>query len=189
MDDIETILSELGYSPKWLDYKLIDLAFLEAQYLTYQKGVDKNTEHYRFRAFQIVLNDSDMLDDKIIDQYIELATLDPDHSMGQSALALLAKSPKLTDEQLKKFGERLPYREPFLQRTLARIGLLRELETHDITEQLFEKCISSGDAEIQRIVFARIGSNTHYLEILKNSGANKAIRNLAKRELQRLKIK
>jgi hypothetical protein len=89
--DMETIRSELLFHPKWLEYGLLPVDFLQSQFLLYQTSDDKNTEHYRFRAFGYVLANTETLDDQALDRYIELATLDDDRMMSESALGLLVQ--------------------------------------------------------------------------------------------------
>jgi hypothetical protein len=127
MPDLKTILAELHYSPEWLEYDLLSRDFWLEQYSKYQASPDKHTEHYRFQAFQTVLNTREALDQEAMDRYIALAVADPDRSMGHSALAVLIKWPGLTPDQLQDLGNYPAYNVPFLQKLRARIMALRGL--------------------------------------------------------------
>ena len=125
MTDLKTILAELHYRSEWLDDDLLDREFWLRQYEKYQASSDKHTEHYRYAAFQAVLNNREIMDQAVINQYIKLAVADPDRSMGDSALALLIKWHGLTDVQLKWLNSHPAYDKPFLRKVIQRVMLLR----------------------------------------------------------------
>jgi hypothetical protein len=68
------------------------------------KSEDNNPEHYRYKTFNSILSKREFLTDTIIEQYIELAKIDPDPSMAKSALILLAKFNGLLLNQIE-YGE------------------------------------------------------------------------------------
>src|SRR5689334_12768521 len=84
--DLTKAMKILGYSSQWLDSGLINKQFLMDQLDEYQSSEDKNTEHYRYTAFQDILKTNTTLSDNTLEMYIELASIDEDHAMGKSAL-------------------------------------------------------------------------------------------------------
>ena len=86
-DSTQPALNLFGYHPKWLGYGMMGNAFLERQREEVVVSDDKNTEHYRYGAFQALLHGQDALPEDAIDHYAELAELDADPAMAGSALA------------------------------------------------------------------------------------------------------
>jgi hypothetical protein len=186
--DLETILSTLLFHPKWIEHGLLPDDFLQSQFLLYQTSDDKNTEHYRFRAFGYVLANTETLDDQALDHYIELATLDDDKTMGEAALGLLVRWSRLTDSQLDRLKTHPVYSKPFLQKLIKRMEMLRELASTGLTDEAFERFVSDGDAEVHRALLSRPELTRAHLEVLRERGANKAIRNVAASRLRSGKL-
>jgi hypothetical protein len=183
MPNVDTILAELGCDPQWLD--VLDSEFWQGQYLNYQTSDDKNTEHYRFAAFRALLANTTSLTNEQIDQVIALATLDSDHTMGGAALAMLAQHRALTDEQLQRLIDHAAYQKPFLQKLLKRVVLLRALTSEAIDDALFDRCLESNADVVQRAMLDKVELNPTQLEVLKEQGTSRPIRNIAKQRLQR----
>ena len=93
-------LELLGYSPKWVEYGDLTPEFLLAQVARFHSSHDKNTEHYRYAAFKHLQRRA-ALSDLEFDQYVELATLDPDPGMGTAAIIDLVHHPGLTETQFE----------------------------------------------------------------------------------------
>jgi len=87
--------------PKWLEYGLIDLPFVNEQVKRYESGDDDNIEHYRYAAFRKLLEGAGSIDDLTLDRYVELAELDEDQEMAEAALGLLLRHNGLTEQQLE----------------------------------------------------------------------------------------
>jgi hypothetical protein len=184
MSDLKRIFAELHYDSRWLDYGFLSDEFWQNQYSRYQASNDKNTEHYRFEAFQTIFMNREVLDETTLNHYIELASADPDRSMGGSALALLLRWPGLTDAQLQQLSNHPSYNRPFLRKLHQRTILLRELHATGLSDESFKRFFASQDAEIHRALLSKSGIKAEHLELLQDRGANKAIRNMAKRKLQ-----
>lgn len=185
MPHLKTIFAELHYDSRWLDCGFLSDEFWQNQYSQYQTSDDKNTEHYRYEAFQAFLSHHNMLDEVTLDHYIQLASADPDRTMGNAALALLLHWPGLTDAQLQHLRDNPAYNTPLLRKLQQKILLLRELRTADISDESFERFLTSGDAEVHRVLLSKSGLKAEHLKWLQAHGANKAIRNMAKQKLQR----
>jgi hypothetical protein len=183
MDEFKTAraLSTLDYNPRWLESGLLDQALLEKQLIEYDQGNDRNTEHYRYAAFRRLLDaPPDFVDDELIDRYIELANLDADRGMAQAALGLLANSVRLTEQQLVRLEEDPAFDVPILQKIIKRSQLLRELDSASISNDLFDRCISQGDAQLEQKLLAKSGLSQQQVETLMLRGSNRAVRNVAR---------
>jgi hypothetical protein len=62
--------------------------------------------------------------------------------------------------------------------------MLRELASTGLTEETFDRFVSDGDAEVHRALLSRAELSRAQFEVLRDRGANKAIRNVAKNELR-----
>lgn len=185
MSRLEPELAKLGYSPLWIEYDLLDDDFLLEQCKRYATSYDKNTEHYRWAAFHAILAKNNVLDDTLIARYVQLAQIDEDQGMAESALLSLLRQPGLTDAQVERLSKHPAYTSPVAQRLIERIRLLRELQSSLLTEDLFMRCIASNDQTVQRQLLDRKDISCQQVELLRNQGANRAIRNIAKQRLHK----
>jgi hypothetical protein len=183
MSDLKPILDKLKYSQQWLDYGLLDEAYLLAQGIRFDASDDKNTEHYRYDAFKAILSERTVLDDAILENIVHLSQLDADQGMGQAALILLVDWPNLTDLQLDLLYTHPAFSSPVVQRRIQRVHLLRQLRTSGLTNELFDSSILSRDEVVHRELLGRQDISRQQLERLREQGANKAIRNIAKQRL------
>lgn len=180
-----TTLSKLHYDPKWLEYGFLDQPFLDEQIAQYETGNDKSAEHYRYAAFRKLLEAS-AIDDPTLDRYVELAGLDEDQAMAQAALGLLARYEGLTEHQLSRITVHRAFASAELREIIEQTQLLRELNSRDLTDHLFARCVSNGKDRVQRKLLGKPGLSPQQLAVLTGHGANRAIRNLAKDKLRRL---
>ena len=182
MDDLplkSEMLATLHYHPKWLEYGFVDETDLRNQFSKYMAGLDENLEHYRYESFHKSIA-APTIDDVKLYQYIELAQLDEDKTMAHAALAQLAKHTGLTDEQWASIKEHAAFKTIDLLPIIERTDLLRKLTSSDLTDELFERALSTGDREIQRQLLENGKIPRRYLIVLAERGSNSAIRNLAK---------
>ena len=179
------MLSILHYDPKWLEYGFVDELFLQEQVTQYDEANDKNTEHYRYAAFRKTI-EAPTIDDVTLDRYVELAGLDEDQAMAHAALALLARHKGLTEAQLTRMKRHRAFAPPELQNIIEQTQLSRELDSSDLTDDLFARCVSFGKDNVQRKLLGKSGISPEQLAVLIYHGANRAIRNLAKEKLRRL---
>ena len=117
---LKTIFDELDYDPRWLEYSLLTEVFWQNQYAIYLTSDDKNTEHYRFVAFQTVLHNHETLyDAAMLTHYIEVAVADSDRTMGNAALGELLQWPGLSDEQLHRLHNHPACTCPFFEKFIS----------------------------------------------------------------------
>jgi hypothetical protein len=83
---------DLKFHAKWLEYDFVDRTFLLNLYERFLLSDDKSTEHYRYGAFRKILQDNRCLDDRSIDNYIELVQIDDDRAMAKAALVDLLQT-------------------------------------------------------------------------------------------------
>lgn len=183
MNTIEQALHKLQYSPLWLVYGLLDEAYLLEQSAQFDASDDKNTEHYRYAAFRAFLASYSSLPNDYIDKYVHLAQIDPVPLMGQAALMDLIGWRYLTDAQLDRLDEHLSASSPNLRRSIERLRLRRLLQPTTLTNELFQRALISRDDVTQRELINSYDISREQLETLRDQGANKAIRNMAKQKL------
>lgn len=179
------MLASLHYNPKWLEYGFLDEMFLRQQFSKYIAGLDENLEHYRYESFQRII-DAPAVDDVKVDQYIELAELDEDKAMARAALAHLVKHSGLTEQQWLRIRSHPAFTATDLQALVERTELLSLLASSEITHELFERALSSGDQEVQRRLLNDVRLSRQQLTLLAQQGSNRAIRNTAKERVRRL---
>lgn len=183
-DSTRFALDLLGYHPKWLEYGMVDAAFLQRQRAEFTISDDQNTEHYRYGAFQAALRGRDTLPDDLIGHYVELAELEADPAMAGSALADLIQWRGLTEWQRERLSVHPAFAEPFLQKGIIRRRLLDRLLSESLTDALFEECLAEKDGVIERAVLEASSITRDQVQRLAASGANRAIRNIAAQRVQ-----
>ena len=178
-------LKTLQYDSRWLEWRMLNEESLHAQSERFSESDDKNTEHYRYAAFRAALAGEGTISDELIEHYFALVNLDPDQAMARAALVDLIGSPRLTMEQFQGLRIVTIFADPQLTKIYARHELLRELKAADaVVDSLFDKVLSKGDSVVQRVLVDKRKLSTKQLEVLKERGANRAIRNIAKQLLQ-----
>ena len=98
---------KLKYHPKWIEYNFISEVEVENQFLKFQKGVDKNDEHFRYKSFLKWISKRSKFTDDEVSKYIELVDLDEDQTMANSALIELFRSEKLTPTQYSEVRNKI----------------------------------------------------------------------------------
>jgi hypothetical protein len=162
----EADLELLGYSSKWVEYGLLTPEFLEEQVTRFHTGEDRNTEHYRYAAFK-QLQRRETFSDLELEQYVELASADPDPGMGTAALVDLVHHPGLTETQWEVLVTHSCLQT--LPRLVKKWRLYRELRRPELTDEIYWRCVNEGDGNVHRAV----------VEALHQRGGNKAVRNIA----------
>lgn len=184
MQNVADMLAVLRYDPKWVEYRFIDQEYLLDQLLRYESGSDENAEHHRYASFCRLL-DRSVIDDVTLERFIELAVLDEDQAMAQSALAELGKHTGLTAQQLNYLKDHPAFASQLLQNVIEQTQLLRELGSSDVSDDLFNRCLFIGKDSVQRKLLNTAELSKEQLQALTENGANRAIRNLARQKLRR----
>jgi hypothetical protein len=81
------IFREIEVSQEWLDLGVVDPDKLYEIELEWNSSEDKNTEHYRWRAFFDFMQSQVFLDPIIAKRLYDLGASDPDFEMGGSMMA------------------------------------------------------------------------------------------------------
>ena len=109
---LDSMLSQLGYSRKWIDNGILTETLLKQQLQEFNSGEDDNTEHYRFRTLTAFLQTITFKEERILEKILEILEDDSDQSMASSIFLLLLKNEVLTNKQFEmicdsfiKFGD------------------------------------------------------------------------------------
>lgn len=81
------IFRELEFSHEWIELGIITPAKLKQFETEWATGDDRNTEHYRWRAFLDFIEAKESLDDSTARALYNLGANDPDGVMGGSIMA------------------------------------------------------------------------------------------------------
>lgn len=166
----------LGYSPAWFQAGILDARLLEEQVAEFQAPTgDKNTEHYRFRAFHAYLQARTDISDSDLQVLLEIGA--SDQTLTESVLFELVKTKLLTLGQLGCISAQST--SPAFQAFVRRHSLLLRLE-NDPTSTVLDLCISDGDKVVQERLFGHQGLQRGHLLRLVETGASRSIRNQAK---------
>jgi len=95
------ILRELEFSQDWIDLGIVSrskLDEIEAEWIT---SDDKNTEHYRWRAFLDFMQLQESLDPLLARSLYELGARDPDGAMGGSMMAYVLRRKDCPEDLLR----------------------------------------------------------------------------------------
>lgn len=170
-------LERLGYHVLWISSGVLTLGYLKRQAVQFDTpDSDQNTEHYSNAALQHYLNSKQKISDAEVASLLELGELDPEESFRSHYPHSLIHFAGLTDPQFDLVAAALD-EEGFL-RQVCRRRILRLL-SQKTSEQLFDRAIREGDADVHRAVLDRPELARHHLELLVTLGRNKVVRNIA----------
>ena len=180
-------LKKLGYSKAWIDYGHLEESTLTEQIKKFVAGEDPNTEHYRYASFRKILENAQVVSDKLIEELLVLVDSDPDQSMASSVLYQLISRPDISDEQFEFIAKHDHFSpQGRLHKALPKFKLLRELQKNGISDALLEKLMNLDISSIQADLLDRSDLTEHHLQILEQRGRSKAIRNRARIQRSRL---
>ena len=184
LSKLEILLKKLGYSRKWLNYGFLDLDRLEEQGLQLASGEDPNPEHYRFRTFRSILSSRSRLSDEDVDHYIELASEDPDQTMGLSALKELAEWRNLEESGYQKLSTHRDSQTAPMRGALLLGRAMRDAHASRFTPESCTTYIEAGHSEVQRLLLDFAELSRDQLERLREIGQTRAVRNMAAAKLR-----
>ena len=81
------LLQTLEFSQAWIDLGIITPEKIKQLEAEWAKGEDRNTEHYRWRAFREFIEAKESLDKDTAWALYNLGANDPDSAMGGSIMA------------------------------------------------------------------------------------------------------
>ena len=145
---------------------------------------DKSTEHYRYSAFQKVLQDNEYLDDRNIDNYVELAEIDDNRSMATAALMNLFRWNGLTDEQYTRLVDSLEFSSQLFQTYHRNKSMMDTISRMPISDEIIEECIQNYPSNVQEYLLLKEGIQRYQIDYIYQNGKNKRIRNMAKNMLR-----
>ena len=178
--NVTEIVKQLGYTDQWLEWGIVDEAYLRAQHAEYVHSEDKNQEHYRCRAFLDFVRRNSRLTDGVIDKIFRLTDSGPDGcNLTTNRIIELILSGILTNEQHFALADRHP---SVLERPIGKLyqreSLLRKIRRSGLSAN-FSEIQGCSDSAIQLILFEHPDLTREHLQWLKDNGANKSIRNRA----------
>jgi hypothetical protein len=181
-------LSTLKYSDLWLKFGFLTEESLDDQIKNFEKGEDKNTEHYRYSSFRKYLSLGKVLTDDEIAKYLHLAEIDEDKWMAQSAIRDLVGHRNLTDSQFEKVCSILSQYGEGTKKFISREILYRKLrksvnEEVSLTENVFLEFFNQNNGNIHWYLISYADKNQ--LELIAEKGATKAVRHIARQELRK----
>jgi hypothetical protein len=185
MQELEESLRLLGYDQRWLTYGFLTPDVLTRQCAERDSSGDENAEHYRYATFRSFLGGRSSISESDVSRYIELAKLDPDQTMAQSALAELLACPGLSADQFERLSAHRDFEADSLQRIAHRRRLISEISNGPISNTLAASCIAGKDSVVQRALVAACDVTREHLEMLLRDGCNRSVRNLARQRLRR----
>src|SRR5947207_15528892 len=85
--DLVTLFRDLEFSQEWIDLGIINPAKLNQLVGEWTSSDDRNTEHYRWRAFLDFVQSQNSLDEITARRLYNLGATDPDVSIGGAIMA------------------------------------------------------------------------------------------------------
>ena len=95
MDD-----SAFQLSDAWFTLGVVTPERLATMRTEWERGEDRNAEHYRWGAFVAFLAERRPLDARLATALYELGEWDPDHAMGSSMMDKIVRLPECPEEVL-----------------------------------------------------------------------------------------
>src|SRR6185295_1493281 len=99
------IFQTLEFSQEWLELGIVDSGKLDKLESEWKSGEDRNTEHYRWRAFLDFMELQVSLDPTLAKQLYELGGRDADPGMGGSMMAHVLRRKDCTADLLRVAAE------------------------------------------------------------------------------------
>lgn len=179
------MLIALEFHSQWLSSGALQLEELHRHYIRFVTEGMKYPEHQRINAFRKLLGRINLQQEGDIKNYIELAALDGDRSVGLHALVCLINSPSINEKQLSLIEAKLSSFEPLFQKHFQRRRLLNHIVEGPIDDNLVLACMASRDDVVQRALLRSPSLTRDHVAIVAIDGCNRAVRNIAKQLLGR----
>jgi hypothetical protein len=183
-ESLEQALIDMKFHIKWLEYNFIDELFLLDRYSCFVSSDDKSTEHYRYIAFQQILQNNESLSDQSIDNYIELAEIDDDRAMATAALMNLLSWRGLTDHQYTSLVDRSEFSSQIFQTYHRNKTMIQIISRMPISDEIIKDCIQNYHSNVQESLLQKEDIQRHQIEYIYQYGKTKKIRNMAKNMLR-----
>jgi len=171
-------LEDLGYSEEWLRSGILDRQLLAEQHERFHGGGSRKTAKYRSQAIDAWLAGRGPIDEAQLDSCFSLMDAEPDTKLGQTALAALIQSPRISLEQLERITQSNPQVMLRHERLIRRTYLTRRLD-EGVTDALLAQVIEFKEAAIQTALIRDARLSRKQAERLAKRGANSTIRKQA----------
>jgi hypothetical protein len=101
--DLGRWMAFFGYSQEWIDLEFIDIAFVREQAARFERGPDRDIEHYKWAAYRRVLENSDFSNRERWREFVRLIEADPNEHLYRVALAELLDSDRVPTNWLLEY--------------------------------------------------------------------------------------
>jgi hypothetical protein len=92
--DLREFAEALGFTSKWFDVGVVNVSVLAQCRDEWEKGDDDHPEHYRYGVFKDFLVAHRPLSPDLAAALFQLATTDPDQSVGGAMMADIVRLPE-----------------------------------------------------------------------------------------------
>lgn len=188
-------LEKLGYTPKWIKFKLLDETIFNEQLEELEKiekGEEQNIEHFRYYTFINWLESKKTISNKEIENFLLLAHEDEHQLMAGSAVRSLFTSPILTDEQFEALKVQLAEFGDWTKKLIMREDLTKRMNKEELTFEFYQECLAYKNRfDDSRLLVAVIAAteDEKILNDFEGNGSGKRIRTLASKRLAKLNRK
>lgn len=183
-------LEQLGYTKKWIEFKVLNRLILNDQIDEYKNGGDQNVEDYRYYTLMNWLESKKKLTEKEVHRFLTLAKEDPNTEMAGAAVKKLFTAPQLTEDQYETVKLCLPEFGEWTEKVIRREDLWRKLKNEKLTFDLYRICLKYKRKYNDNRMLVSIIEMTDNEEILMDFETNevgKRIRTLANKKLNKVR--
>lgn len=182
-------LAKLGYSPKWVEFNILNESLFNEQMKELKNGESHNLEDFRYYTFVNWLESKEKLSDQEVNNYLLLAKEDADQLMAGTAIRTLFASAMLSDNQFELVKEKLAAYGSWTKKPIQYEILKRRLDKENLSIDLYKDCLTyKNEFSDNRLLVSIIerSDNEAILSDFANNGSGKRIRTLAEKKLKRI---
>jgi hypothetical protein len=104
--DLARWMAVFGYTQEWTDLEFIDIAFVREQAAQFERGPDRDIEHYKWAAYRRILDNTDFSNQERWREFVRLIEADPNENLYRGALAELLDSDRVPPDWLLEYETR-----------------------------------------------------------------------------------
>ena len=104
-------------------------------------------------AFRELIQNTSVMTDEELQRLIHVAKQEKRTFHIEAMLYYLIRQPNLTNSQfetIRQHCDNVQYPSPGFKRFITRESLMRELKNNPLAEELFQKCLTSGEGDVQK---------------------------------------
>ncbi len=96
------IVRELEFTQEWIELGILTPEKLDEIEVEWSTSADRNTEHYRWRAFLDFIQSRSLLDERTLRCLYRLGANDPDRSMGGAIMVEILRRKDCPEDLLRE---------------------------------------------------------------------------------------